>query len=228
SGLHRVPRSEVTLLAPVTEPSKVICVGLNYRDHCAEQGAAVPREPIIFSKFPSAIAGPFDDIEHPAESAEVDWEAELAFIIGRKGRHIPEAAAMEHVAGYTVANDVSARDWQKRNGRQWLLSKTFDTFCPLGPALVTRDEVADVHNLRIRCHVNGELVQSSNTRELVFGVPQLVAWVSRFVTLLPGDVILTGTPPGVGVFRKPPVFLKRGDVVQCDIEGLGTIRNRVV
>ncbi|NWJ11799.1 FAHD2 protein, partial [Crypturellus undulatus] len=141
SGRYVVPRAEVTLLAPVAEPSKVICVGLNYRDHCAEQGAAVPREPLIFSKFPSAIAGPYDDIEHPAESAEVDWEVELAFVIGRKGKRIPEEAAMEHVAGYAVANDVSARDWQKRNGRQWLLSKTFDTFCPLGPALVTRDEV---------------------------------------------------------------------------------------
>ncbi|NWY08526.1 FAHD2 protein, partial [Nothoprocta ornata] len=181
SGRHRLPRAAVTLLAPVPEPSKVICVGLNYRDHCAEQGAAVPREPVIFSKFPSAIAGPYADIEHPAESNELDWEAELAFVIGRKGKRVPEEAAMEHVAGYAVANDVSARDWQmRRNGRQWLLGKTFDTFCPLGPALVTTDEVADVHNLRIRCRLNGELVQSSNTRELVFGVPQLVAWVSRY------------------------------------------------
>ncbi|NXG39914.1 FAHD2 protein, partial [Dromaius novaehollandiae] len=233
-------------------PDKVICVGLNYADHCAEQGAKLPAEPIIFSKFPSAIAGPFDDILHPAESSEVDWEVELAFVIGRKGKHIAEEAALEHVAGFAVANDVSARDWQRRNGRQWLLSKTFDTFCPLGPALVTKDAVtggdragrelaetvtgvltsllrpADVNNLSIRCSVNGHPVQSSNTSQLIFKVPQLVAWVSRFVTLLPGDVFLTGTPPGVGLFRKPPVFLKRGDVVQCDIEQLGTIRNKVV
>ncbi|NXE57639.1 FAHD2 protein, partial [Casuarius casuarius] len=213
---------------PVTGPDKVICVGLNYADHCAEQGAKLPAEPIIFSKFPSAIAGPFDDILHPAESSEVDWEVELAFVIGRKGKHIAEAAALEHVAGFAVANDVSARDWQRRNGRQWLLSKTFDTFCPLGPALVTKDAVTDVNNLSIRCSVNGSPVQSSNTSQLIFKVPQLVAWVSRFVTLLPGDVFLTGTPPGVGLFRKPPVFLKRGDVVQCDIEQLGTIRNKVV
>uniref|UniRef100_A0A8B9S6Y8 Fumarylacetoacetate hydrolase domain containing 2A n=1 Tax=Apteryx owenii TaxID=8824 RepID=A0A8B9S6Y8_APTOW len=209
SGRHRVPRAEVTLLAPVTGPDKVICVGLNYKDHCREQGVKIPQEPVIFSKFPSAIAGPFDDIAHPAESGEVDWEVELAFVIGKKGKRIAEAAALDHVAGFTVANDVSARDWQmKRNGRQWLLGKTFDTFCPLGPALVTKDAVADFDNLGLRCSVNGEVVQSGNTSQLVFKVPQLVAWVSRFVTLLPGDVFLTGTPPGVGVFRKPPVFLK--------------------
>ncbi|XP_062452977.1 fumarylacetoacetate hydrolase domain-containing protein 2A-like isoform X1 [Rhea pennata] len=229
SGRHRLPRADVTLLAPITSPDKVICVGLNYRDHCLEQDVKIPKEPIIFSKFPSAMAGPFDDIVHPAESGEVDWEVELAFVIGKKGKHITEAAALEHVAGFTVANDVSARDWQmRRNGRQWLLGKTFDTFCPLGPALVTKEAVADVDNLDIRCSVNGQLMQSGNTSQLIFKVPQLVAWVSRFVTLLPGDVFLTGTPPGVGVFRKPPVFLKPGDVVQCDIEGLGTIRNKVV
>ncbi|XP_062452979.1 fumarylacetoacetate hydrolase domain-containing protein 2A-like isoform X2 [Rhea pennata] len=216
-------------MAAAHSPDKVICVGLNYRDHCLEQDVKIPKEPIIFSKFPSAMAGPFDDIVHPAESGEVDWEVELAFVIGKKGKHITEAAALEHVAGFTVANDVSARDWQmRRNGRQWLLGKTFDTFCPLGPALVTKEAVADVDNLDIRCSVNGQLMQSGNTSQLIFKVPQLVAWVSRFVTLLPGDVFLTGTPPGVGVFRKPPVFLKPGDVVQCDIEGLGTIRNKVV
>uniref|UniRef100_A0A8C4J9T8 Fumarylacetoacetase-like C-terminal domain-containing protein n=1 Tax=Dromaius novaehollandiae TaxID=8790 RepID=A0A8C4J9T8_DRONO len=160
--------------------ASVICVGLNYADHCAEQGAKLPAEPIIFSKFPSAIAGPFDDILHPAESSEVDWEVELAFVIGRKGKHIAEEAALEHVAGFAVANDVSARDWQRRNGRQWLLSKTFDTFCPLGPALVTKDAVTDVNNLSIRCSVNGHPVQSSNTSQLIFKVPQLVAWVSRY------------------------------------------------
>ncbi|XP_027766574.1 fumarylacetoacetate hydrolase domain-containing protein 2A-like, partial [Empidonax traillii] len=216
------------LLAPVGDPEKLICVGLNYRDHCQEQGLKVPKEPIIFSKFPSAITGPFDDIVLPQDSTEVDWEVELAAVIGKRGQHIEESAALEHVVGFMVANDVSARDWQMRNGRQWLLGKTFDTFCPLGPALVTREAVKDVHDLGIRCSVNGHLMQDSSTRHLVFGVPTLIAWVSRFVTLVPGDILLTGTPGGVGVFRKPPVFLKPGDEVQCEIEELGTICNRVV
>ncbi|XP_069733735.1 oxaloacetate tautomerase Fahd2a, mitochondrial-like [Phaenicophaeus curvirostris] len=228
AGQHRVPRGAVQLLAPIGDPEKVICVGLNYRDHCLEQGAKIPQDPIIFSKFPSAIAGPFDDIVHPEETNEVDWEVELAAVIGKKGRHIEESSALEHVVGFTVANDVSARDWQLRNGRQWLLGKTFDTFCPLGPALVTRDSVADVHNLRIRCSVNGRLMQDSNTSQLIFPLPKIIAWVSRFVTLVPGDILLTGTPAGVGFFRKPPVYLKPGDEVQCEIEELGTIRNRVV
>lgn len=229
SGRHRLPRAGVRLLAPIDDPEKVICVGLNYRDHCLEQDVKVPKEPLIFSKFPSAIAGPFDDIVHPAESSEVDWEVELAAIIGKTGRHIQESVAMEHIVGFTVANDVSARDWQmRRNGRQWLLGKTFDTFCPIGPAIVTKDSVTDVHNLRIRCSVNGQLMQSSSTNQLIFRLPQLVAWVSQFVTLRPGDVLLTGTPPGVGVFRKPPMFLKPGDEVQCEIEELGTICNKVV
>ncbi|NXO77387.1 FAHD2 protein, partial [Sitta europaea] len=229
SGQHRVPRAATRLLAPVGDPEKVICVGLNYHDHCQEQAVKVPKEPLIFSKFPSAITGPFDDIVHPQDTNELDWEVELAAVIGKRGRHIEEEVALQHVLGFTVANDVSARDWQmRRNGRQWLLGKTFDTFCPLGPAIVTREAVADVHNLWIRCSVNGHRVQDSNTRHLIFGVPALVAWVSRFVTLVPGDILLTGTPAGVGVFRKPPVFLKRGDEVKCEIEELGTICNRVV
>ncbi|NXY79160.1 FAHD2 protein, partial [Glareola pratincola] len=260
SGRHQVPRGTVRLLAPVGDPQKVIAVGLNYRDHCQEQSVSVPKEPIIFSKFPSAIIGPFDDIVHPQDSSEVDWEVELAAVIGKEGRHIEvtpppypssapvpcpikhvpivtsqESSAMDHVVGFTVANDISARDWQMRNGRQWLLGKTFDTFCPLGPALVTKAACdmsplspPDVHNLRIRCSVNGQLMQDSNTGQLVFRLPTLIAWVSRFVTLVPGDILLTGTPAGVGVFRKPPVFLKRGDEVQCEIEELGTICNRVV
>ncbi|KAF7236704.1 Fumarylacetoacetate hydrolase domain-containing protein 2 [Varanus komodoensis] len=228
SGQHILPRAQLTLLAPITNPDKVICVGMNYKDHCLEQNVSIPTEPIIFSKFSSSIVGPYDDIIHPEESSEVDWEAELAFVIGKKGKHIQESHAMEHVAGFTVANDVSARDWQmKRNGKQWLLGKTFDTFCPLGPALVTRDSISDPHNLGIRCRVNGTLVQNSSTKQLIFRTEALVAWVSRFVTLYPGDVVLTGTPHGVGVFRKPPVFLKRGDEVQCEIDELGTIRNRV-
>ncbi|XP_051496682.1 fumarylacetoacetate hydrolase domain-containing protein 2A-like [Apus apus] len=228
SGGFRVPRGGVELLAPLPDPPKLLCVGLNYHDHCREQGARPPRDPIIFSKFSSAITGPFGDIVHPEDSTEVDWEAELAAVIGKEGRHIPESSALEHVVGFMVANDVSARDWQQRNGRQWLLSKTFDTFCPLGPALVTKEAVADIHNLRIQCRVNGQLMQDSNTNQLIFPIPKLIAWVSRFVTLVPGDILLTGTPAGVGAFRKPPVFLKRGDKVECEIEELGTICNKVV
>ncbi|KAM7239170.1 hypothetical protein CapIbe_010690 [Capra ibex] len=223
-----LPRSEVTFLAPVTRPDKVVCVGMNYADHCREQNVPVPKEPIIFSKFASAIVGPYDDIILPPESQEVDWEVELAVVIGKRGKYIKAADAMAHVAGFTVAHDVSARDWQmRRNGKQWLLGKTFDTFCPLGPALVTKDSVPDPHNLKICCRVNGEVVQSSNTNQMVFKTEELIAWVSQFVTLYPGDIILTGTPPGVGVFRKPPVFLKKGDEVQCEIEELGVIINKV-
>ncbi|KAL1786830.1 fumarylacetoacetate hydrolase domain-containing protein 2A [Sigmodon hispidus] len=224
-----LPRSQVTFLAPVTRPDKVVCVGMNYADHCREQNVRVPKEPIIFSKFSSSIVGPYDEIILPPESEEVDWEVELAVIIGKKGKHIKATDAMAHVAGFTVAHDVSARDWQvRRNGKQWLLGKTFDTFCPLGPALVTRDSIADPHNLKICCRVNGEMVQNSNTNQMVFKTEELIAWVSKFVTLYPGDVILTGTPPGVGMFRKPPVFLKKGDEVQCEIEEIGVIINKVV
>ncbi|KAK1787100.1 hypothetical protein P4O66_017471 [Electrophorus voltai] len=250
SGQTTLPYSAVKLLSPVTGPDKVVCVGMNYTDHCLEQNAPIPKEPIIFSKFPSSITGPYDDIALPNESQEVDWEVELAFVIGRKGKHIKaslplhsvknistfrttsrfqEEDALSYVAGFTVANDVSARDWQmQRNGKQWLLGKTFDTFCPLGPALVTTAALTDVHNLGIRCLVNGGVVQDSNTSQLIFKTEKLVAWVSQFVTLHPGDVFLTGTPPGVGVFRKPPVFLERGDVVECQIDEIGTIRNTVV
>ncbi|XP_074837833.1 oxaloacetate tautomerase fahd2, mitochondrial-like [Carettochelys insculpta] len=228
SGQHILPRSQVTLLAPITKPEKLICVGLNYADHCQEQNVDIPKDPIIFSKFPSCIIGPCDEIIYPPESSEVDWEVELAFVIGKKGKHIQESAAMDHVVGFTVAHDVTARDWQLKNGAQWLLAKTFDTFCPLGPAIVTKDAVSDPHKLGICCKVNGELVQNSNTSQLIFKTPALVAWLSRFITLSPGDVILTGTPPGVGFSRKPPVFLKKGDVVHCEIDELGAIRNKVV
>ncbi|XP_032869588.1 fumarylacetoacetate hydrolase domain-containing protein 2-like isoform X1 [Amblyraja radiata] len=225
-GNNALCHSAIELLSPVTNPDKVVCVGMNYMDHCLEQNVAIPKEPVIFSKFGSSIVGPYSDIIHPTDTNEVDWEVELAFVIGKKGKHIKKEAAMEHVAGFMVANDVSARDWQmKRNGKQWLLGKTFDTFCPLGPAIVTRDALSDPHNLGIRCRVNGQIMQDSNTSQLVFKTEQLVAWVSQFVTLSPGDVFLTGTPSGVGVFRKPPKFLKRGDIVECEIDEIGTLRN---
>ncbi|XP_053320636.1 fumarylacetoacetate hydrolase domain-containing protein 2 [Spea bombifrons] len=229
SGQHVLKRSDISLLAPITNPEKIICVGMNYVDHCLEQNVPVPKEPIIFSKFPSSIVGPSDSIILPAESEEVDWEVELAFVIGKKGKDIKEEDAMDYVAGFTVAHDVGARDWQmKKNGKQWLLGKTFDTFCPIGPALVTKDSISDPHCLGIRCRVNKELVQDSNTSQMVFKTEALIAWVSKFVTLKPGDIFLTGTPPGVGVFRKPPVFLKAGDVVDCEIDELGIISNPVL
>ncbi|XP_035674731.1 fumarylacetoacetate hydrolase domain-containing protein 2-like [Branchiostoma floridae] len=229
AGQHILPRDQIHLTSPVPNPGKVICVGMNYKDHCLEQNAPIPEEPIYFSKFGNSITGPEDDIIHPENSDEVDWEVEMVVVIGKQGKDIKEEEAYDYVAGYTVADDVSARDWQMRkNGRQWLLGKTFDTFCPLGPAIVTKDEIPDPHALGLRCRVNGKTVQDSSTEQLVFKVPTLVAWISRIVTLSPGDVILTGTPPGVGVFRKPPVFLKRGDVVECEVDGIGTIRNKVV
>jgi 2-keto-4-pentenoate hydratase/2-oxohepta-3-ene-1,7-dioic acid hydratase in catechol pathway len=217
----------VRLAAPWANPSKIICVGLNYHDHCREQGLDAPQRPILFAKFPSTIIGPEDEITWPGDlSQKVDYEAELAVIIGRQGRDIPVDEAYQYVAGYANLNDVSARDVQFAD-EQWVRGKSFDTFCPLGPYVVTTDEVPDPHGLTIRCWVNGELRQDSNTRELVFKVPQLVAYISRTSTLMPGDIISTGTPGGVGVFRKPPVYLQPGDVVEVEIEGLGRLRNRV-
>jgi 2-keto-4-pentenoate hydratase/2-oxohepta-3-ene-1,7-dioic acid hydratase in catechol pathway len=221
------PLDGVRLAAPLANPSKIVCVGLNYHDHCREQGLDVPQRPILFAKFPSTIIGHEAEITWPGDlSQQVDYEAELAVVIGRRGRHIPVDEAYRYVAGYTNLNDVSARDVQFAD-EQWVRGKSFDTFCPLGPYLVTADEVPDPHDLRIRCWVNGELRQDSNTRELVFNVPQLVAYISRTCTLMPGDIISTGTPGGVGVFREPPVFLQPGDVVEVEIDRLGRLRNRV-
>jgi 2-keto-4-pentenoate hydratase/2-oxohepta-3-ene-1,7-dioic acid hydratase in catechol pathway len=215
-------------LAPLPRPPKVICLGLNYRDHAAESGVPVPKEPILFAKYPTAVIGPDAPILLPATSAEVDYEAELVVVIGRGGRHIAEADAMRHVAGYTCGHDVSARDYQlKRGGGQWLAGKTFDTFAPIGPALVTADEVPDPHALRIRCVVNGETLQDSNTCQMIFSVPQTIAYLSHLFTLEPGDLIFTGTPPGVGFVRTPPRYLQDGDVAEIIIDTLGTLRNPV-
>lgn len=212
--------------APVPNPGKVICIGLNYRDHAAESGAPIPKEPVIFNKFPNAIIGPGEPIELPTVSSQVDYEAELVVVIGKRGRRIAESAAIEFIAGYTIGHDVSARDWQLgKDAKQWLLGKSFDTFAPMGPALVTRDEVADPHNLGIRFRLNGQTMQDSNTSQMIFRVEQLVSYVSQVTTLDPGDVIFTGTPPGVGFARKPPVFLKPGDVCEVEIDGLGVLRN---
>ncbi len=216
--------------APVVpDPQKILCVGLNYADHARESGASVPEEPVIFSKFASALIGHEEPIVLPRESQEVDYEAELVVVIGRQGRHIPEDQALQYVAGYTCGHDVSARDWQLRKpGKQWLLGKTFDTFAPLGPWLVTRDEVPDPGHLDIRLRIGSETLQDSNTRELIFSVPRLIAYISQVMTLEPGDVLFTGTPAGVGFSRTPPRFLQPGDVVEVEIQGIGVLRNPVV
>jgi 2-keto-4-pentenoate hydratase/2-oxohepta-3-ene-1,7-dioic acid hydratase in catechol pathway len=216
------------LLAPVPDPAKVICIGLNYRDHAAESGKAIPTEPVVFSKFSTALIGPEAPIRLPAVATQVDYEAELVVVLGRRGKNIPESDAGGYVAGYACGHDVSARDWQiGRSGGQWLLGKTPDTFAPLGPWLVTADDVPDPHNLGIRLRLNGETMQDSSSRELIFRVERLVSHISQLVTLEPGDLIYTGTPPGVGMARKPPVFLKPGDVVEVEIDGLGVLRNPV-
>ena len=217
------------LLAPVPNPEKVICIGLNYADHAAESGSPIPDEPVVFNKFPTAIAADGDEITLPRLSQEVDYEAELVVVIGRTGRHIPREQAMEYVAGYTCGHDVSARDWQLRKaGKQWLLGKSFDGFAPFGPQLVTADEVGDPGKLNIALRLNGKTMQESNTRQLIFPVDQLVSYISGVCTLKPGDVIFTGTPPGVGTARKPPVYLQPGDDVEVEIEKIGTLRNRFI
>ncbi len=220
---------EVRLGAPIVHPSKVVCVGHNYSEHATETGSAAPAEPLIFAKLPSAIIGPTDAIRLPAAAPRrVDYEAELAVIIGRPGRDIPEGGAMEHVLGYTVANDVTARDWQvKKPGGQWLLGKSFDTFLPLGPWLVTADEVPDVGRLRITCTIGGETLQDDTVEHMIFSIPQLISYVSRVATLLPGDVLLTGTPAGIGSSRTPPRWLGVGDLVETAISGIGTMANPV-
>jgi 2-keto-4-pentenoate hydratase/2-oxohepta-3-ene-1,7-dioic acid hydratase in catechol pathway len=228
-GSVRHDPAKSTLLAPVPDPRKIICLGLNYRDHAAESGMEIPSEPILFSKYPTALIGHQAAIVLPADSQQVDYEAELVIVVGRGGRHITRERAMEHVAGYAVGHDVSARDWQlHKPGKQWMVGKTFDTFAPIGPALVTADEVADPHALGIRLRLNGETMQDSSTSQLIFRVDQVIAYLSRVFTLEPGDLIFTGTPPGVGMARKPPVWLKPGDVVEVEIDGLGTLRNPVV
>lgn len=215
--------------AAVADPRKIICVGLNYKDHAAESGVPLPKEPILFSKYTTSLIGHGEAIVLPPVSQEVDYEAELVIVIGKKGKNIPAARAKEYVAGYTVGHDVSARDWQlKKDGKQWMVGKTFDTFAPVGPFLVTADEVPNPENLSIRLRLNGQTMQDSNTNQMIFGVAETVAYLSQVFTVEPGDLIFTGTPPGVGFARKPQVFLKDGDVVEVEIDGLGILRNPVV
>jgi 2-keto-4-pentenoate hydratase/2-oxohepta-3-ene-1,7-dioic acid hydratase in catechol pathway len=224
---HRL--ADAKLLPPIPDPPKIICLGLNYRDHAAESGAAVPKDPVLFSKYATALIGHGEAIMLPAVSREVDYEAELVIVVGKRGRHIPADAAPGYIAGYTIGHDVSARDWQlKKDGKQWMVGKTFDTFAPTGPFFVTADEVPDPHSLGIRLRLNGQTMQNSNTGQMIFRVGPVLAYLSQVFTLEPGDLIFTGTPSGVGFTRKPPVFLKAGDVVEVEIDSLGVLRNPVV
>lgn len=222
-------RRHLSLAAPVPRPGKIIAIGLNYADHAAESGAKVPSEPVIFPKWATSVVGPGAPVLHPgpALTEQLDYEVELAFVIGKAGKDIPEASAMEHVFGYTVLNDISARDLQFRDG-QWMKGKALDAFAPMGPCLVTRDEIRDPHNLPLRLTLNGQVMQNSSTQQLIFKIPHLIAFLSRLMTLEPGDVVSTGTPPGVGFARKPPVFLKPGDVMVAEVEGIGALENKVV
>lgn len=218
----------VRLGPALARPSKIICIGLNYRDHAAETNAPIPVEPIVFFKATSAIVGPNDDLEIPKNSVKTDWEVELAIVIGKKAKYVTEEQAMEHVAGYVLHNDYSEREFQLERNGQWVKGKSCDTFAPIGPFIATPDEIADVHNLRLWLTVNGNILQDGNTANLIFNVPFIIHYLSQFMTLLPGDVITTGTPAGVGLGQKPtPWYLKPGDVVELGIDGLGSSKQLV-
>lgn len=220
----------VKLLPPVPNPNKILCIGLNYRDHAIEGNRPIPPEPVLFGKFPNTLIAHGEPIIIPKVAEKVDYEAELVIVIGKTGRHIPNTpAAFEYVGGYTCGHDVSARDWQFRGEeKQWIIGKTFDTFAPTGPVLVTADEIPDPHKLQVQLRLNGTTLQNSNTKEFIFGVPHLLWFLSQCITLEPGDLIFTGTPPGVGIARKPPILLKAGDVAEVEIEGIGTLKNPCV
>lgn len=218
---------DTRLGSPVARPSKIVCIGLNYADHAKETGAAMPPEPVIFMKSTTALTGPFDNIIIPKNSVKTDWEVELAVVIGKKASYIEEAEALDYVAGYVLHNDVSEREFQMERNGTWDKGKGCDTFAPLGPFLATQDEIEDVNNLRLWLTLNGKVMQDGNTSNFIFNVPFVIAYVSQFMTLLPGDVISTGTPAGVGLGFKPPIYLKDGDVVELGIDGLGTSKQYV-
>jgi 2-keto-4-pentenoate hydratase/2-oxohepta-3-ene-1,7-dioic acid hydratase in catechol pathway len=220
----------VKLLPPIPNPSKILCIGLNYADHAREGGKAIPAEPVLFAKYSNTLIAAGDPIKLPKVAQKVDYEAELVIVIGKPGKHIPnDASAMAHVGGYTCGHDVSARDWQFRGEeKQWTIGKTFDTFAPTGPVLVTADELTDPHNLQVQLRLNGATMQNSNTREFIFQVPHILWFLSQVVTLETGDLIFTGTPPGVGISRNPQVLLKAGDVAEVEIQGIGVLKNPVV
>lgn len=221
------PASSVRLLAPIPRPGKFLCIGLNYRDHALEQGARIPDSPILFSKFSTSVAAPGQPVEIPPGSEQLDYEAELAVVIGRRARRVAASDAYRYVLGYTCVNDVTARDFQHHD-RQWQRGKSCDTLGPMGPWVAMTDEIRDPHALAIRLRLNGRTLQDSNTNQLIFGVPALIEFISRGITLEPGDVISTGTPPGVGFARKPPLFMQPGDRVEVEIDGLGVLANTIV
>ena len=225
--LRKVPDGE-RLGCPVARPSKIVCIGLNYAKHAKETNAAIPKEPIIFFKSTTSLGGPNDTIVIPKNSAKTDWEVELAFVIEKKASYVEVEDAMDYVAGYALHNDVSEREFQLERGGTWDKGKGCDTFAPVGPWLVTKDEITDPHNLRLWLKVNDKMMQDSNTDDLIFSIPFLVSYISRFMTLLPGDIISTGTPAGVGLGFNPPVYLKAGDVIELGIDGLGTSKQTCV
>lgn len=224
-----IPLSSVQLAAPITGNDKVLCIGLNYKDHCEEQNLTPPKVPLIFNKFPSCIVGQKDKVKLRTDVTDkVDWEVELTVVIGKKASNVKAANAFDYVLGYTVAQDISARDWQKeRNGGQFLLGKAMDTYCPIGPCITTSDEIGDPQNLSIKCSVNGVLKQSSNTDQLVHKIQNVIERLSTVTTLLPGDILLTGTPGGVGMYRSPPEYLKPGDVIHSEIQNIGVLETKV-
>ena len=214
--------------SPLARPSKIVCIGLNYASHAKESNMALPTEPVVFLKSTTALCGPFDDIVIPKNSVKTDWEVELAVVIGKKASYVSEENAMDYVAGYCLHNDVSEREFQLERGGTWDKGKGCDTFAPVGPYLVTKDEVPDPHNLRLWLSLNDRMMQNGNTSDFVFNIPQVVSYVSRFMTLLPGDIISTGTPHGVGLGMNPPLYLKPGDVVELGIDGLGISKQKLV
>ena len=221
-----VVEQDVHLGAPLVRPSKIICVGLNYAKHAAESGMDIPEEPLLFFKATSSIVGPNDDVIIPKNSQKTDWEVELAVVIGKKASYVDKESAMDHVAGYTLHNDYSEREFQLERGGQWVKGKSCDSFAPVGPFIATQDEIKDPHNLDLWLKLNGEVLQNSNTSDFVFDIPTLVSYISSFMTLLPGDIISTGTPAGVGLGLKPPRYLEPGDVVELGIEGLGSSKQQ--
>ena len=225
--LKKVPEG-IRLGSPVARPSKIVCIGLNYAAHAKEINAPIPKEPILFFKSTTALGGPNDDIVIPKNSVKTDWEVELAFVMEKKASYVSEEDAMDYVAGYCLHNDVSEREFQLERGGTWDKGKGCDTFAPIGPWLVTKDEIADVNKLRLWLKVNDKMMQDSNTDDLVFTIPQLVSYISQFMTLLPGDIVSTGTPQGVGLGFNPPVYLKPGDVVELGIDGLGTSKQNII
>lgn len=220
--------SSVRLLAPLERPGKIVALGLNYRDHIEETGREVPKFPVMFAKFPSSVIGPEDEIMIPTVSDKIDWEVELGVIMGRTCKAISEDDALDYVAGYTILNDVTARDIQRHDGGQWVRGKSIDTFCPMGPCIVTADELGDGSGLRMQTKVNGVIKQDSTTSNLLFNVPQIISYLSQSFSFEPGDVIATGTPSGVGFARDPPEYLMHGDIVEVTIEKIGILRNQVV